>query len=336
MLSKRQKRILRSIIHSYIDHAVPVASDHIARHNDFPLSTATIRNEMLNLEKMGYLHQVHTSGGRIPTDKGYRFYVDSLMQREKLDDAEKANIQKVFGQLNEHLGKTFENASRILGKISNELGIICTPWMSHWIFDRMDFVGLSLHKVLVVIHVQDRRTKTLLVEVESDLYERELEMTRELLNERLSGLTLEEIQRSIHQRMRDTDRGNRDLLRFMINSAEDIFNFEDTLDIHACGTQNIIGQPEFANPQVLSNLMSLLENREELMHLLRAERPSIHVTIGEENPDRRLKAFSIIRAPYRMGQNEGVLGIIGPTRMPYARIFSLVDHMSSVMSSRFS
>lgn len=335
-LKTRQKNILRWIAQSYIDTASPVGSRHLAKKHRLNCSAATIRNEMADLEEMGYIRQPHTSAGRVPTDKGYRFYVDILMMRERLSPQECERIhgrmEKTGGDVNLFL----EEVSRILGKISQELSVVLTPWISWGIFDRLELVGITQKKVLVVIHVQSRLVKTLILEVESDLKREDLEETASFLNERLSGLTLEEIQRTIGDRVQNTDIGNRILMRRIVKSASDIFDFSEPLEVHTCGTQDILTQPEFSDISMLKRLLSLIDDRRGLVHLFHRKVNETEVTIGQENKDRRLQSFTVVAACYTRGRDVGALGVIGPTRMPYRKILPLVNYTANTMSQFFS
>jgi len=335
-LKARQRKILYWIVRSYIDTASPVGSHYLVDKYHLEWSPATVRNEMASLEEAGYIKQPHTSAGRVPTDKGYRLYVDSLMRVGQLSSKERERIdrriEKAGGDVNLILGE----ASVILGNISNELSVVLAPWVSWGIFDRLELIGLSEGKVLVVIHVRNRLVKTVILEASSGLNEKDLEETAGVFNERLSGLTLEEIQRTLRERMQNVNRGNRVLARRIIESASVLFNFSEPLEVHTCGAQNILAQPEFSDMSMLEHIFALIDDKKKLIHLFHRKFKSTEVTIGQENKDEKLRPFAVIAAAYMRGKDIGTLGVIGPTRMPYNRVVPLVDYMAKTISQFLS
>ena len=335
MLTERQKKILNSIVKRYVETVSPIASDHLVKQCRVNYSSATIRNEMIVLEREGFLSQPHTSAGRVPTDKGYRFYVDTLSLKNKIPESAEINIQQQFEQHRGNVKLVLAEACKLLSQISNELSVVLTPWNARWCFDRLEFISLSHHKVLLVIHVRSRASKTVVLELDSDLDERDLQMTAETLNERLSGLMLYEIKETIKTRVQDVRRGNDHLIRKMVDHAGDLFDLNETLDVHTSGTENIVRQPEFSNHADLANLFAVVEDQKEILSLFQYHPSSIEVVIGGEHGDKRLSAFSVIRTSYRLGESIGTLGVIGPTRMPYDRVMPLVHHMAQTMNQYF-
>ena len=213
-LGTRQKNLLRWIVQSYIDDAKPVGSQHLVKRYRLNWSPATVRNDMAALEEQGYLTQPHTSAGRTPTDDGYRFYVSSLMKRGLLSESEQEQIRERMASTGGNVSRALEEASLILGQISQELAIVLTPWISWGIFDRLELIHLAEYKVLAVIHVRSRLVKTVILEIESDLGDEDLERVASVLNERLSGLTLEEIQCTIADRLKNAERADPAPCRF--------------------------------------------------------------------------------------------------------------------------
>ena len=178
--------------------------------------------------------------------------------------------------------------------------------------------------------------KTVILEITSDLSDADLEKVASVLNERLSGLTLEEIQRTIADRLKYVDRADPETLRLVVDSASDLFDFSEPLDVHTCGTQNIVSQPEFMDTHRLESILNLVDNKRELIHLFHRKVEETEVTIGSENPDGSLHDFSMITSCYHRGKDIGTLGVIGPTRMRYSKIVSLIDFMASTMSEYLS
>ena len=335
-LTKRQKTILRWLVQGHVQQAAPVASAQLAKKKGVDCSAATIRSEMNTLEEQGYIQQPHTSAGRVPTDKGYRFYVDNLVKRESLNPR---RVDEIYGRMEQARGDVrliLEEASRILGLISNELGVVLTPYLSLSVFDRLELLALSQNKALAVLHVRSRLVKTVILELNSDLDQRDLNQTASLLNERLSGLTLREIQESIAQRVRDLPGGDRDLVRLITQSAEALFDFTEPLDIHTSGTRNIVSHPEFQQAGALQDIFTLIDDRRHLINLFHRRSQETTVVIGRENQDERLRHFSVVTSGYLRGPDVGSLGVIGPMRMPYERIIPLVEMMAKTMSDYLS
>jgi heat-inducible transcriptional repressor len=335
-LTTRQKKILHSLVHRFIDTATPVSSSCLVDNYNLNCSSATVRNELANLETAGYIQQPHTSAGRIPTDKGYRFYVDTLKTSKQVSHEVHEQIYGRIEDAGGNLKLILEEASRILSTISKELGVVLTPWLTWDIFDRLELIELSSCKILVVLHVRSRLVKTVILEVESDLQGRDLDITASILNERLSGLTLQEIKTTIADRMRNVTAGNRVLMRHVIQTASRLFDFSEPLDLHMCGTQNILSQPEFTDVNFLESVIGLIEDKSGVIHLFHRKVQKTEVTIGMEHGDSRLEPFTVITAPYHRGRDVGTLGVIGPTRMHYQRILPLVNTMASMISQFLS
>lgn len=335
-LSERQKKILQSLVHSFIETATPIGSSYLVRHYRLLWSSATVRNELANLESQGYIQKPHTSAGRIPTDKGYRFYVNTLKAWKQITHVEHEQIYECMEDVGGNLKLILEEASRILGTISNELGVVLTPWLTWGIFDHLELIALSSRKILIVLHVRSRLVKTVILEIESDLQEKDLEPTASILNERLSGITLEEIKTNIVERMRNVTVGSKVLMRRVVQSASQLFDFSEPLDVHMRGTQNILSHPEFTEKNLWESVIGLIEDKRELIHLFNRQVQRTEVTIGVEHGDRRLLPFTIITAPYNRGKDLGTLGIVGPTRMHYQRVLPLVDTMAKMMSQFLS
>ena len=335
-LSTRKKQLLRYVVKSYIGTASPVASSHLVKEYRLNCSPATVRNEMASLEDMGYIRQPHTSAGRIPTDAGYRIYVDTLMKSNHLSRDEKEQIHQRMANAGRDVKRLLEEVTKILGMISQELSVVLTPWISWGIFDRLELIELAERKLLAVIHVQSRLVKTVILEIDWDIDPQNMEKTASEVNERLSGLTLEEIQNSVKQRLRNSVRGDRKLIQYIVDHGGHIFDFSEPLEVHTCGTQNILMQPEFSDYTMMERILSLVDDRSKLATLFRRRVRETALTIGSENTDKRLSAFSVVTACYHRGKDIGALGVIGPTRMPYTKILPLVNFTAKTMSQYLS
>jgi len=335
-LSDRQKKILRRIVLSYIQTASPVGSAHLVATKCVECSAATVRNEMASLEDMGFIEQPHTSAGRIPTDMGYRYYVNHLIKWEPVESNDEDALCQSMEAAGGDVKKILEEASRILGVISSELGVVLTPWMAWGVFDRLELIELSYNKVLAVIHVRSRLVKTVIFELQVKLSQKELQQSASILNERLSGLTLEEVKNTITTRLKDATSADRDLLRVIVDLADSLFDFSEPLDIHTSGTRNLICKPEFTDSSKMGYFFTLIDDRRQLMALFNKRDSVTEIVIGQENKDDRLQPFTVISSSYRRGKDVGSFGVIGPKRMSYRRVVPLVETMSKTMSMYLS
>ncbi len=349
-LNEREKFVLGTIVEDFVAKATPIGSNYIAQKYNYPFSPATIRNVMMDLEEKGYAKQPHTSAGRVPTDKGYRFYVDSLMKIENISLEEKKKIFEGLKKVSQDIEYILEAASQTLANISNQLGVVLAPRFYQGIFDRMELVPLAENRVLVIITIKSGLVKTITMELEKSISRATLQESVRILNERLHGLTLKEIKNTIDKRVHDIAIGDSQLIELFVKSSQSIFNFSTFSDLHIGGTANIMEQPEFTDQNMLRNIMDLLDNKEMLIQVFNrdvsTEAPElkrnevaahqIKITIGEENKKELIRYCSLITATYNLGNISGTIGLIGPTRMPYSKLVAVVDYMADVLSKLFN
>lgn len=335
-LSKRDRTVLQSLVQTYVVTAAPVGSRTICRRYHLGLSPATVRNTMMDLEEMGYLWQPHTSAGRVPTDKGYRFYVDTLMSLEELSQEEKDRIRARVEALIKERGveEILEQIAKVIADISLQLGVVLSPQFERGILHKIELVSLTERKFLLVLTIRSGLVKTMVMSVQSRIKPDEMAETARILNERLSGLTVGEIRRSIKDRMRSASRGASDLIRLFVEEAEELFDFATPENLHVGGTTHMLDQPEFRELRNIAPLMELLEERAPILDLLeeRIDRESPYITIGAENSPDPMQVCSLLTSRYRVGNVAGVIGIMGPTRMPYSRLVALVTYMAELTS----
>jgi heat-inducible transcriptional repressor len=335
-LTPRERVILHSIVENFVTNATPVGSRYLAKHCGLDLSPATIRNVMMDLEERGLITQPHTSAGRVPTDLGYRVYVDSLMEVQHLSRQDRRAILERLRRVAEDADQILETASHVLGQISNQLGIVLSPRFYQGIFDRMEIVPIAEKRLLVVISIKSGFVKTITMEIEGQLSQESLHETVQVLNERLHGLTLKEIKQTIDKRLRNVSSGDDTLIQTFVRSADRLFQFAEKEEFHFGGTTRIVAQPEFSDQEHIQRLLSLLENKDILVHVFNQtgedDTGRISITIGEENREELIRNCSIITTTYHMGNMTGTLGVIGPTRMNYAYMVALVQYMARVLS----
>jgi len=332
-LTEREKKVLACLISHYVKSADPVGSRAIANKYRLGISPATIRNTMQDLEEMGLVKQPHTSAGRIPTDAGYRLFVDTLLRQEALTEQEKQVIKAgLTGKGG--IDAILEQTSRVLAEISAHLGISISPQLDNSILTRIELIEMSKGKVLVVMAFKTGLARTILVEVDASISHFELEKMSQVLNEKLSGLTLGILRTTIQERLADSG-GNPRLIRLFVDDDSEIWNNLEANQIHVGGTENILSLPEFSDRHNLQNLIKAIDKRSGLINLFQGigdEDGGIVITIGAENKTKEIQSCSVVSATYNAGTTRGMIGVIGPTRMPYAKLVSLVKYAARQLS----
>jgi heat-inducible transcriptional repressor len=336
-LSEREEAILNAVIDHYVKTAEPVGSRAIAARYKLGLSPATIRNTMQDLEQLGVLEQPHTSAGRVPTDLGYRYYVDRLLRPVPLTRVESEEIRREVRHEPSALHEILAQTSKVLSRVTHQLGVTVSPAFERGVLNRIDLVQVASNRVLVIMAVRSGLARTLLLEVDADLKPTALEETRRLLNERLVGLTLGEVRKTASERLRDT-RGEARLIKMFIESSDRLVMLQELEDLHLGGAFNIMHQPEFRDLHNLSGLMQVIEDRTHLLEWLTSNEVSdgIVITIGKEFEALDLTQCSMVTSTYKVGRVQGTIGILGPTRMPYSKLVSVVDYTSRVLTEVLS
>ena len=334
-LTTREKMILGEIVENFIASATPVSSNLIANKRKLNMSPATIRSVMSSLEQKGYIYQPHTSAGRVPKTLGYRTYVDELIKKTRLSNDEKGQICEPVQQLSSEFDEILKEITRILAHLSRQLGIILTPTLEQGIFQRMELISLSSNTILVVLTIESGLLKTVTVEIDSMISGKKLQLISQLLNERLGGMRIADIRSQFATIVKDIrSDDNSGLMQLFSQKAERLFDFGTQIDMHFMGTHYILQKADFTNREALSSVMELVENRKIIVHLMNEETQlsPLSVKIGEEIPEQRMQAFSMITASYRYGNVNGVLGVIGPTRMDYSKLVSLVEFTAHTLT----
>jgi len=337
-LTERERRVLEAVILSYVETAQPAGSNAIARRFGLGVSSATIRNTMSDLEEKGLLYHPHTSAGRVPTDVAYRIYVDSMLPVPTLNTREQDQLSAQIATGGSAVDSILRRAAQSLGVITQELGVALGPRLDNSILERLDLVRLSSERILVALTLTGGAVRTIFVEARGDIPDSAITEVTRVLNERIAGLTLRELRTSVGDRLRDTGptRGAAELLNVFIEEGDHLF--ESALqgdDTVLLGQPSLLAeQPEFATVDNMRKLVALTETREHLADLLRrrSDMPGITISIGNEHRDPKLENFTIVTAQYRSGAVTGVIGVIGPTRMPYDKVISLVTHTSRLLT----
>ncbi len=344
-LNEREKEVLELIIQNFILTANPVGSRFLSKHSSLGLSDATIRNVMADLEEEGYITHPHTSAGRIPTDKGYRLYVNDIMRVGQLSQNERnkidQNIEQLVANCTTQSDDILRMSSKILGQISKQISIVLSPKLSTGVFEKLEMVSLSSSKIMVIISIRSGLVKTIMLEVRADISRQKLDELSQVLNERLSGLTLEEIRQTFAERVADYE-DTSGLLRIFLDSADKVFDEQpQTERVHISGKENILAYPEFEQSEKVRSIIELVENEKVIVHLLEESvstetNDSVTIRIGKENIESKIKECSVVTAQYSVGDTVGTVGVIGPTRMNYAKVVRVIDYIAKRLSQTLS
>ncbi len=352
-LTERERSVLEAVIQMYVETAEPAGSRALSRRSGLGVSAATIRNTMSDLEEKGLLFHPHTSAGRVPTDLAYRAYVDSLLQQPSVSGSEfDRHSTADYDRLAEgiSLGSSavegiLRRATQSLGMLTQELGVALGPQLDRTVLQRVDLVQLSSERLLVVLTLKGGAVRTIFLEARGELPDFAVTEVARLLNERLAGHTLGEIRATLGARLRDSsDRAADvgDLLNIFIEEGDQLFDVSLGSESESVllGQASVLAdQPEFASGEHLRKLLSLTDTRDQLADLLRRRSspaghvtPGITITIGIENADPRLDRFTLVTGEYRAGPCTGVIGVIGPTRMPYEKVIAMVSHTARLLT----
>jgi len=329
-------------VRMYVDSAEPAGSRTLAKRFALGVSPATVRNTMSDLETKGYLFHRHTSAGRIPTDHAYRFYVDRIMRPRPLTEVERERlVLEIEIGASSAVERLVQRAIRALSLLSGELGVAIAPNLEDAILERLELIQVSSAKILMVMSIRSGLVHTVYVDLPGEVQPDVLASVTQVLNERLSGLTLQAIRETLPDRLRDigiSDGGGADeLLNIFIQSSSELFDWMplEGGEVHLGQTSVLAAQPEFNTGERLKGLIELTEQRALLADVLvnREHKGGLKITIGSENPEEALSDFTLVTAEYRVGQLKGVIGVIGPTRMPYEKVIAIVDYTSSLVNS---
>jgi heat-inducible transcriptional repressor len=338
-LSDRERRVLAAVIQSYVETAEPAGSRAIARKFGLGVSPATIRNTMSDLEEKGFLFHPHTSAGRVPTDLAYRAYVESLTDVAPLGDRDARRLETAIRDGDNAIEAILRRAAQTLGVLTQELGVALGPRLDQTVLERLTLLRVSSERVILALSLTGGLARTVFVDVPGEIADPAVTEVQRVLNERLAGLTLRDIRASLSARLRDAvaPGSASELMNIFIEEGDQVFD----VPVSAAGSDVVLGQPsllaghpEFADTDGMRRVMELAETRHRLAEVLRQRQPGpgLQVTIGGEHGESLLERFTVVTAEYHAGSISGVIGVIGPTRMPYDKVISLVTHTSRLVS----
>ena len=328
-LNDRKIQILQAIINNYIETAEPVGSRTIAKKYNLGISAATIRNEMSDLEEMGFILQPHASSGRIPSDMGYRLYVDHLMQKKELGEEEQRYLQSIISRDISQIDFLMEETAKALSVLTNYTTIISEPKGQRTRMKQIRLIPLDSASVLLVIATEGNFIKNHVIKMGCVPTEEKIFDIGFCLNRLLQGCALREIDTLLVARMQEELWEYRELLPPILKAIETTMRSAEKVQLHMSGTKNILAFPEFADIQKAKSLFQALEEKDVLVTLLEESKNNdLQVLIGSENTVQSMQDCSVITATYKMGDNtRGTIGIVGPTRMDYSQVISVLNGM---------
>ena len=329
-LDERKTKILNAIIRNYLDTGEPVGSRTISKYSDLNLSSATIRNEMSDLEELGYILQPHTSAGRIPSDKGYRFYVDNLMKEK---DQEVTEMKEFMIEHTERMEQVLKQMAKVLAANTNYTAMITAPSYQR---NKVKFLQLSQvdeEQLLAVIVTEGNLVKNKMISTREALDNETLLKLNILLNTSLNGLSAEQINLGTIARLKEQAGIHSNIVSDVLDALAGAFQEDEDLEVYTSGPTNILKYPELSDSQKASELLNAFEEKKQLVTLVNEtlasqEQTGIQVYIGDESPIQNMKDCSVVTATYQLGEGmKGTIGIIGPKRMDYENV---VDNLKTL------
>lgn len=332
-LSERKVKILDAVIRNYLETGEPVGSRTISKYTDLNLSSATIRNEMSDLEELGYIVQPHTSAGRIPSDKGYRFYVDHLMKEKEREVSE---MKELVIEKTEKMEQMFKQVAKLLAANTNYATLVSAP---SYHMNKIKFIQLSAvneNQLLAVIVMNSNIVKNQIIDIEEPLDNETLLKLNILLNSSLNGLALQEINLGTIAKLKEQAGIHSSIVGDVLDTLAQTLSENEDLEIYTSGATNILKYPELSDAESVTNLLSTFEEKDELQQLVNeslsgdGEETGIQVYIGDEAPIRTMKDCSVVTATYDLGEGvKGTIGIVGPKRMDYEKVVTNLKTLKS-------
>lgn len=337
-LGDRKLKILHAIIQTYLETGEPVGSRTISKYTDLNLSSATIRNEMADLEEMGYIIQPHTSAGRIPSDKGYRLYVDMLMQEK---EQELSEMQEQMLQKADKMEQLLKQAARVLANSTNYATMVSTPMVSA---NKLKFIQLSMvdaEQVIAVIVLDGNVIKNKIINIAEPISNENLLKLNMLLNTTLTGMPIEEINLGLIARLKEQAGIHSEVVGNVLDAVADAIQVDEDMQIYTSGATNIFKYPELSDKQSAQEIISAFEEKQQLTELViqtlsQEDNTGIQVYIGNETPVQTMKDCSVVTATYELGDGmKGTIGIIGPKRMDYEHVLKSMKRLQNELDQMF-
>lgn len=335
MLNERKKKILQIIIEDYISSAEPVGSRTIARKYDLGLSPATIRNEMSDLELLGYLEQPHTSAGRIPSAQAYRFYVDALIEPGTLTDNDMALIDGWYNERRRNIDDIFQSTAKILSRMTQNVSMVLTNQQTIANFCYLKFLPLDSQHAILCIVADDGSIDTNVVDIPLGMSSEEMDYLAGKMSKLLEDRNLSDISVEILQNVHTDVVEDKLIFSSLLQAVRKMTGRRQEQKVFLGGTKQLLNQPEFRDVERVRNLLGILEEEKVLKDLLQGgEDSGLKVTIGSENKFTGIQDCSMVEATYRLnGQIVGTMAVLGPTRMEYGKVISVMDYLHKYLKT---
>ncbi|MFC0014880.1 MULTISPECIES: heat-inducible transcriptional repressor HrcA [Allobacillus] len=333
MLTDRQLLILKVIVDEFVDTAQPIGSRNIAKKDQVGFSPATIRNEMADLEELGFLQKTHSSSGRMPSEKGYRFYVDHLMDPLKLTKDEIKRINKYFSHKMIELERVMESSANILSELTQYMTLVLGPEIFETKLKQVQIVPLNQHSAIAILVTDTGHVEHRSFVIPKGLDQSDLEKTVNILNEKLVGVPLVYLDRMIKKEIRGLIKQYTSDYSQAYQMLEEALLIDLPTNLYVSGKGNMLNQPEFNDIEKIKILFSMMESEERIAPLLKSKEEGTHIFIGRENKIEALNDLSLITSTYTIGEDQvGTIALLGPTRMDYAKAVAMLQLWSKQMS----
>ncbi|WP_440322944.1 heat-inducible transcriptional repressor HrcA [Laedolimicola sp.] len=338
-LDERKQKILQAIIRNYMETGEPVGSRTISKYSDLNLSSATIRNEMSDLEEMGYIVQPHTSAGRIPSDKGYRLYVDHILEEKNHEVQE---LKDLMIERTDKMEQVLKQVVKVLAANTNYATMVSAPTYHR---NKLKFIQLSkvtATQILAVIMIEGNIVRNKVIDVTEELDQETVLKLNILLNSVLNGLSIEEINLAMIQNLKEQAGIHSELVGSVIDAVAEVIHSEDEVEIYTSGATNIFRYPELSDNGKASELISTFEEKQQLSDLVNqtlenSDSKGIQVYIGQETPIQSMKDCSVVTATYELGEGlQGTIGIIGPKRMDYENVLKTLKTLTEQLDEIYN
>ena len=329
-MTERKKKILEAVIKDYINYAEPVGSRALSRRYDLGISPATIRNEMADLEELGFLTQLHTSSGRVPTQKAYRYYVDEIMQVHKLAAAIRRDIHQGFLDFSGEIDRTMNHTAKLLSNLTNYTSVVLAPRVSRFNCKYVQVIPLIRERILIIIVTVEGMAKNVEMTLSREITPEEAQKLSRVLNSLLKNIAFQELSGDLVDEIQELTMDETDLLREIMPVLKETL-LSEASTVHADGMTNLFNYPEFNDADGIKKVVNVVNEKSLLAGLLTSgeaqdQTQTLRVTIGSENDNADLNEFSIMTTTYEVsGQTVGAFGIIGPTRMDYAGVSAVLE-----------
>ncbi|WP_186576456.1 heat-inducible transcriptional repressor HrcA [Aquibacillus kalidii] len=336
MLSNRQLLVLQVIIDEFIQTAQPIGSRAISKKEDISFSSATIRNEMADLEEMGYIEKTHSSSGRVPSEKGYRFYVDHLISPFRLSSDEMNSITHTFEKGMLEFEQIVQSSARVLSDLTNYTSIILGPEVFETKLKQIQIISLSSTTAVAILVTNTGHVEHRSFTIPATIQPSDLDKLVNILNDRLVGVPIIQLHEKLYTEIAE-------LVNSYTQDFETAYKYvkaalfdEQHVKLYVGGKTNILMQPEFKDVEKIRSLFTIMEKEDEIANLLRSSTGGINVSIGQENKMDAMQDCSLITATYSLGDKQmGTIALLGPTRMEYSRVISLLNVLSSRLTKTF-